>query len=93
VCACACVRKVPTLNTESNKTTVRNVIFLCSLFTTLTYTTYFDPSWWPSSVVTTIIYKGCSLLPTDPFESGLASMVYLHNIKLYVNINNCRCVL
>jgi ferric iron reductase protein FhuF len=28
-----------------------------------------------------------SLLPADPFESGLVSMVYLHNIKLYVSIN------
>jgi hypothetical protein len=28
-----------------------------------------------------------SLLPTDLFESGLVSIVYLHNIKLYVNIN------
>jgi hypothetical protein len=65
--------------TESN--------ILCSLFTTSTYTTCFGPSWWPSSSVTIITYKGCSLLPTDLFESGLVSVVYLHNIKLYVNIN------
>jgi hypothetical protein len=43
------------VDTESNKTTVRNVIF----FTTLIYTTCFGPSWRPSSGVTTIIYKGC----------------------------------
>jgi hypothetical protein len=70
---------------KQNHRTQRNI--LCLLFTTSTYTLCFGPSWWPSSSVITIIYKRQSLLPTDPFESGLVSMINLHNIKLYVITN------
>jgi hypothetical protein len=51
-----------------------------SVFTS-TYTTCFGPSWWPSSGVITIIYKGshCSQ------RIRLVSVVNLHNTKLYVN--------
>jgi hypothetical protein len=78
--------------TESNKTTVRNVLFLCSFFTTLIYTTFFGPSWWPSSGVTTIIYKGCYCFQRIRLSQGQSVWYIIHNIKLYVNINKCRCV-